>query len=62
MVRGFRQFGSALSGKQVINDGIGPNIELKTTDDKSMGLVYPNKLLKEEQLETKIAGSIHVSL
>ena len=56
MLRSYRQFGSALSGKQVINDGIGPFLELKTSGAHSMGLVYPNRLLKDERLETKIAG------
>ena len=59
MLRTYRQFGSALSGNQVINDGIGPYAEMKTSGAHSMGLVYPNRFLKDERLETKIAGKIN---
>ena len=57
MIRSNRQFGYELTSEQVINDGIGPFLE--TAREHSMGLVYPNRLLKHERLETKIAGMIN---
>jgi hypothetical protein len=50
-----RQFGSFVTKGKYQNAGIGIKLNLGKEKD-SMGIVLPNKLLKEMDLDTNIAG------